>query len=144
MWKTKVVAAADVAVADAADAAETNWKNKVTPHWGDLITGQDGNMNSSASAHYLVHGKIIWGKWANDPDVAQPQVQTVSYCFELKKSWKSGVTLCFQFVSAASASAAATTFASHVKTVRAKPYIFGTKNLWVWGNVLNDLSMTLT
>ena len=56
------------------------------------------------------------------------------------------MTLCFQFVSAASAaaSAAAKTFASHIKTVWAKPYIFGTRNLWVWGNVLNDFSMTLT
>ena len=62
----------------------------------------------------------------------------------LIKSPQSGVTLCFQFVSSAATSAAATTFASHVKTVSAKPYIFGTKNLWVWGNVLNDLSMTLT
>ena len=62
MWKTKVVAAADLAVADAADAAETNWKNKVTPHWGDLITGQDGNMNSSASAHYLAHGQDQMGQ----------------------------------------------------------------------------------
>ena len=71
-------------------------------------------------------------------------------CTFLIKSPQSGVTLCFQFVSAlsaaaaATASAAATTFASHVKTVWAKPYIFGTKNLWVCGNVLNDLSMTLT
>ena len=43
----------------------------------------------------------------------------------LIKSPQSGVTLCFQFVSAASAaatsvSAAATTFASHIKTVSAK------------------------
>ena len=66
----------------------------------------------------------------------------------LIKSPRSGVTLCFQFVSAASAAAAApaatTSFAYHVKTVSDKPYIFGTKNLWVWGNVLDDLSMTLT
>ena len=62
----------------------------------------------------------------------------------LIKSPRSGVTLCFQFVSAAAASAAATTFASHIKTISAKPYIFGTKNIWVWGNVLVDLSMTLT
>ena len=59
------------------------------------------------------------------------------------KSPRSGVTLCFQFVSAASAAAAAN-FAAHVKTITAKPYIFGTKNIWVWGNVLVDLSMTLT
>ena len=75
--------------------------------------------------------------------------------YAIIKSPRSGVTLCFQFVSAAaaaavssaaaaSASAAATNFASHVKTVSAKPYIFGTKNIWVWGNVLDDLSMTLT
>ena len=62
----------------------------------------------------------------------------------IKSPQSLGWLLCFQFVSAASASAAATTFASHVKTVWAKPYIFGTKDLWVWGNVLNDLSMTLT
>ena len=33
-WQGKVFAAAD---ADAADAAETNWKHKVTPDWGDWI-----------------------------------------------------------------------------------------------------------
>ena len=33
MWEAKVVAAADAA----ADAAETNWKHKVTPDRGDLI-----------------------------------------------------------------------------------------------------------
>ena len=33
MWEGKVFAAAD-----AADAADTNWKHKVTPDWGDLIT----------------------------------------------------------------------------------------------------------
>ena len=66
------------------------------------------------------------------------------------KSPRSGVTLCFQSVFAASASAAsaasaaAKTFPSHVKTVWAKPLIFGTKNIWVWGIVLDDLSMTLT
>ena len=35
MWEAKVVAAATYA---AADAAETNWKHKVTPDRGDLIT----------------------------------------------------------------------------------------------------------
>ena len=44
----------------------------------------------------------------------------------LIKSPQSGVTLCFQFVSAA---AAAMTFASHVKTDWANPYIFGTKKV---------------
>ena len=62
----------------------------------------------------------------------------------LIKSPRSGVTLCFQFVSAASASTAAKFFPSHVKTFWAKPLIFGTKNIWVWGNVLDDLFMTLT
>ena len=33
---------------------------------------------------------------------------------------------------------------SLITTVWAKPLIFGTKNIWVWGNVLDDLSMTLT
>ena len=59
--------------------------------------------------------------------------------------------LCFQFVSAAIASAstaavtaaaaspaaaAATTFFSHIKTFWAKPKIFGTKNKQVWWHVL--------
>ena len=60
----------------------------------------------------------------------------------LIKSPRSGVTLCFQSVSATSA--AAKTFPSHIKTIWAKPLIFGTKNIWVWGIVLDDLSMTLT
>ena len=67
--------------------------------------------------------------------------------FNFIKSPRSGVTLCFQFVSAPSAvstSASAKTFPSHVKIVWAKPLIFGTKNIWVWGNVLDDLSLTLT
>ena len=45
--------------------------------------------------------------------------QSPSWGMWIIKSPQSGVTLCFQFVSAASA--AATTFASHVKTVWAKP-----------------------
>ena len=68
------------------------------------------------------------------------------------KSPRFGVTLCFQFVSntsaapasASAACAATNTFPYHVKTVWAKPLIFGTKNIWVWGNVLDDVSMTLT
>ena len=47
-------------------------------------------------------------------------------------------------MSAASASASAKPFPSHVKTIWAKPLIFGTKNIWVWRNVLYDLIMTLT
>ena len=39
-WEAKVVASADAA---AADAAETNWKHKVTPDRGDLIMLQQGN-----------------------------------------------------------------------------------------------------
>ena len=67
------------------------------------------------------------------------------HLYHIIKSPRSGVTLCFQFVSAAAAaSATATTFTSHIKIVWAKPYIFGTKNIWVLGNVLDDLSMTLT
>ena len=39
MWEAKVIAAAAAADADtdADAAAETNWKHKVTPDWGDLI-----------------------------------------------------------------------------------------------------------
>ena len=39
-WEANVIAAAAAAGADAdADAAaETDWKHKVTPDWGDLIT----------------------------------------------------------------------------------------------------------
>ena len=37
MWEGKVFAAADAADAPDADTAETNWKHKVTPDWGDLI-----------------------------------------------------------------------------------------------------------
>ena len=53
-----------------------------------------------------------------------PSLPDVSLSFF--KSPQSGVTLCFQFVSAtasaaAAAAAAAMTFASHVKTVWAKP-----------------------
>ena len=39
-WEAKVIAAAAAAAdadADADAAAETNWKHKVTPDWGDLI-----------------------------------------------------------------------------------------------------------
>ena len=36
-WQAKVIAAAAAAAADADAAAETNWKHKVTPDWGDLI-----------------------------------------------------------------------------------------------------------
>ena len=34
MWETKVIAAE----ADTDVAADTKWKHKVTPDWGDLIT----------------------------------------------------------------------------------------------------------
>ena len=45
---------------------------------------------------------------------------------------------------AAAASSTAKTFASHVKTIFAKPYIFGTKNILFRGNVVDDLSLNLT
>ena len=67
---------------------------------------------------------------------------------QIIKSPQSGVTLCFQFVSAAAsasaAAAAAKTFASYVKTVWARLYIFRTKKVWVWENLLGDLWATLT
>ena len=70
--------------------------------------------------------------------------------FMIFKSPRSGVTLCFQFLSGASAASAvsaataAKNLPSHVKTIWAKHLIFGTTNIWVWGNVLDDLSITLT
>ena len=36
-WEAKVIAAAAAAAADTDAAAETNWKHKVTPDWGDLM-----------------------------------------------------------------------------------------------------------
>ena len=89
------------------------------------------------------------------------QVYLADWCtFHILNTWsifkssQSGVTLCFQFVSTTSASSSATasasvstsakTFPSHVKTIWAKPLIFGTKNIWVWGNVLDDIFLTLT
>ena len=43
MWEAKVIAAAAAAAAAAADAAaETNWKHKVTPDWGDLKSRNSG------------------------------------------------------------------------------------------------------
>ena len=38
-WEAKVVAAAD------ADAAETNWKHKVTPDRGDLMTSPQASTS---------------------------------------------------------------------------------------------------
>ena len=56
------------------------------------------------------------------------------------------VTLCFQFVSAASSASPVTaiTFACHTGIVTAIPSILRTKRIWVWENVLDDLSVTLT
>ena len=90
----------------------------------------------SLMCHKTMGTALAWTLFSHVLTLSQEVYQ---YHCVIIKSPQSGVTLCFQFVSAA-----ATTFASHVKTVSAKPYIFGTKNLWVWGNVLNDLSMTLT
>ena len=48
MWEAKVIAAA----AAAAAAAETNWKHKVTPDWGDLnhkVTPDWGDLMNGAS-----------------------------------------------------------------------------------------------
>ena len=109
------------------------WRSKCNYHtvwWGAVGCEWGTNsvyfgINYVLSLEYFLY--LPWGPSAN-----------------IIKSPQSGVTLCLQFVSTASASAAATTFASHVKTVWAKPYIFGTKNKWVWGNALDDPAMTLT
>ena len=45
MWEAKVIADVD---ADA--AAETNWKHKVTPDWGDLMS-----MKMQANMTHMQH-----------------------------------------------------------------------------------------
>ena len=49
-WEAKVVAAA------AADAAETNWKHKVTPDLGDLIKWEYSHIGPAPTRQYV----IIW------------------------------------------------------------------------------------
>ena len=58
-------------------------------------------------------------------------VVTFNHLGETFKSPQFWVTLCIQFVSTAAS-------LPHVKTICAKSYIFGTKNIWVWGNLLDD------
>ena len=102
---------------------------------GDLLLTNQRSISILLGDLGALHGNLTdrclveWGYYRYDIMMLQRVI----------KSPRSGVTLCFQFVSAA-----AKTFPSHVKTVWAKPLIFGTKNIWVWGNVLDDLSMTLT
>ena len=125
------------------------WLRDRTPGWYHPQTG------------YRTTHPILLSRWDNEhakriatlspppppppPPPPQPQPLTPPPPPSIKrncltplfKSPRSGVTLCFQFVSASSASAAAKIYPSHVKTVWAKPLIFGTKNIWVWGNVLD-------
>ena len=83
---------------------------------------------------YICRSALIYTKYSNILTILIPII----------KSPRSGVTLCVQFVSAASASASAKTFPSHVKSIWDKPFIYGTKNIWAWGNVLDYFSVTLT
>ena len=61
MWAAKVIAAA--AAADVDTAAETNWKHKVTPDWGDLMTYCQFDPLKQTSGKKLNQNKIIfiWG-----------------------------------------------------------------------------------
>ena len=59
------------------------------------------------------------------------------------KSPQTGVILCFQLVSPVSPSAS-TMICFSRQNVWAKTYIFGTKKVWVWEKVLDDLSVNLT
>ena len=47
MWQGKCFAAAD------ADAAETNWKHKVTPDWGDLMIQYFITMMFTVAAFFV-------------------------------------------------------------------------------------------
>ena len=110
-----------------------------------LIGPTSGTWTAPGSATNASTVKSPSRNLVNCKDISEyTPVSKIIKCLCIIKSPRSGVTLCFQFVSAVSASAAAKTFPSHVKTVWAKPLIFGTKDIWVWGNVLDDLSMTLT
>ena len=125
-------------------------------------------MTASISGSFLEHSCLLWscllpsrwlsltGSWLhyltcvntlrpvqNGSQLAGDIIKYILQKENLFMWIRSGVTLCFQFVFTA-ASTAAKTFAYYVKTICAKPYIFWANNIWVWGNVLDDLSMTLT
>ena len=124
--------------------SDTIWQHKL---W---LNNGSGNGLLPSGNNPLPEPMLAYHKWGQVIFVWGPfhkrhlghQLLKLAWKSIIIKSPRSGVTLCFQFVSAASASA--TTFASHVKTVWAKSYIIGTKNIWVWKNVLDDLFMTLT
>ena len=103
--------------------------------------GDSQNQCSRGKHHILSHFDGLMQKRYNSIAFTLELCPENSDACIIIKSPRSGVTLCFQFISA---SAAVKTFPSHVKTIWAKPLIFGTKNIWVWGNVLDDLSLTLT
>ena len=56
MWEGKVFAAAD---ADAADAAETDWKHKVTPERGDLMINFTLVQGMEKSLHTLFLRDVV-------------------------------------------------------------------------------------
>ena len=114
------------------------------------------NLKNSLVTLWTIHGMTSWAaQWINMSHLATERsffsntndlihhhitggvkdsgaVITLSL-FKVSPVW------CFQFFYSASGSAATKTFPSHVTAVWAKPLICGTKNIWVWGNVLDDL-----
>ena len=116
-------------------------KDSNISHWFEFIN----YFTNEYPSHYILHTQHDCPSLMNSNLMIS--VNKLTHYPSLINSTLSGVILCFQFVSAAStasASATAKTFPSHIKTVSAKPLIFGTKNILVWGNVLYDLSMTFT
>ena len=60
MWEGKVFAAADADPdADAADAAETDWKHKVTPERGDLTSCDFRVVVRTYSAALMIPQKYL-------------------------------------------------------------------------------------
>ena len=62
-WEAKVVVAVDEA-AVVADTAETNWKHKVTPDWGDFIIAAELGQYNGCWCPGQLHGQVInsWEK----------------------------------------------------------------------------------
>ena len=105
-----------------------HWSPVSSPHKGQWcralmfslicawINASVNNGNAGDLRQHQAHYDVIvmrWQWWVLDRIIKSPE----------SKSPQSGVTLCFQFVSAAAPSAAATTFFSHFKTFSFQRYL---------------------